>query len=865
MSVARAVGIDLGTTYSKIAYLDDRGRPTIIPHLDGSRHTPSVVLIKPDGVLVGEPALAECNSHPQLLVQNVKQFIAQPNKLLPEGNPVHTSIEVASFLFQSLKRDAEARLKMEVRQAVLTVPVSFGDPARRATAQAAEMAGIEVIDIIDEPVAAALYHWVGDEELGVHYHALGEHSLILVFDLGGGTLDLSVVNYEPDKMRQVASEGDPKLGGNAWTERLADHVGTRIWSLISDRRGIMPARHDLVVLAEAAKRSLTDRDVVDVLFPRDGPQQRITVARKRFAELCDDLVKRAEQITSRLIKQGIKHGQVNDILVTGGASRMPMIRTMLEGLTGKPRCCFADRPEEWVALGAALQAGIHLSTRGAVPFSRRLSRLEQIRVCPHSLGVLAWSIDGRELRNEIVIPRNTELPVRVSKVFGTTKPNQRKVAIRVVEGDSQDQSRLRGVGICRIAGLQENLPTDSPIEVNFEYDTSARLHVSAKEPASGKLAEVTFDRGVATPTAAWPVVENAMGSPASARELVELRTLVATERSARHDLEARLQRELALRQAAESRLERLRAQVVESHRERNNSENEVLQERLQREQALRQSAESRSEQLREQLIESQRERTKLESELSDLQKRPVVGPLRVADAGDLGRDLSDVRNQLAIEHSQRVEIEKRLEHEHKHRLSAESTLEQTKNQFVESERQRNELHRLLRAERDGRAYSETAIQQLRLQVQEFQKQLHDSEILLEMERAITVSIDKIKAQARLDSDRLNREVAVRTEQISSLEADVSGRKEAAERLRAEKESAEEVFEMERRERKRAEQFLEQLSPVLDDPSLEPHEKLAEARKKLADWKQQPPTRGTREDELDEENLFELEEKPVEWS
>lgn len=498
MKRTHAVGIDLGTTYSCIAWLNEHGHPVTIPNQEGELSTPSVVFF--DGVqpIVGTEALRNAIASPDRVVQHAKRFMGDSNKYWKVGDNRFNPVHISGMILRKLIAAAQDQIG-EISEAVITVPAQFGDAQRHATMLAGHAAGLERIEMINEPVAAALCHVLGQEGLAFTELAIAEQ--ILVFDLGGGTLDLAIVKYQPDDVRVIASDGDLELGGLDWTQILVDIAADRFVSEFGqDPRENLESLQFLNLEAEQAKRSLSVRSRAAVTVRHGNRLKTYQIDQSEFETAASTLVRRCEEIAKRILKENkLGWARVDTVLTTGGASRMPMVRELLKGLSGRTLNTTLS-PDQSIAHGAAYYAGMLISNRQYIQSvfnsraSERLSRVRQHSVNARSLGIMIRDEQTGQRVPHYLIPANTPLPVSTTHVFGTVVQGQTRVHVRIVESGAGMDRPPTVLGNCMITQLPPNLPEGTEIEVTISYDREARVHVTACEPNSQCRAEVELVR-----------------------------------------------------------------------------------------------------------------------------------------------------------------------------------------------------------------------------------------------------------------------------------------------------------------------------------------------------------------------------------
>jgi molecular chaperone DnaK len=498
MLTTHAVGIDLGTTYSCIAYLNEHGEPVTLNNQEGESSTPSVVLFDENEVVVGTEALRNSIVNPESVVQNSKRYIGKPNHRWTISGKPYTPVDIATFVLKKLVSAAQEQIG-EIEQAVITVPAQFSDAQRQATMEAGVRAGLKRVDIINEPVAAALCYVLGSE--GLWFTELADAQQIMVYDLGGGTFDLSLVRYEKNEVSVIAGSGDLNLGGIDWNHALEKAICDQFARQFKEDPRTDPESLQFISLeAEQTKRSLTVRPRAAMTCQHGGHRKTYQVEQTQFEKLTKKLVDRTGDITKRMLKDNkLGWAHVDVVLTTGGASRMPMIRNMIKSLSGRTLNTSLS-PDQSIAHGATYYAGMLLTNSKfakSILNEEATSRLAQVK--QHSITARGLGIFVRDLKSDkrvphYLIPANTALPASVTQHFGTVKPDQRRVHLQIIESGTDPEDPAVKLGACIIDDLPPNLPVESQIAVTIRYDEQARVHVSAKDVTSGKEASTEIIR-----------------------------------------------------------------------------------------------------------------------------------------------------------------------------------------------------------------------------------------------------------------------------------------------------------------------------------------------------------------------------------
>ena len=486
---SRPVGIDLGTTYSVVAYLDDNGRTQVARNTEGEILTPSVVLFEDSEVIVGKEAKKATALKSGSIAEMVKRDMGKENYTRTiHGEKLHPEV-IQACILKKLKEDAIATVGQNF-EVVITVPAYFDEPRRKATADAGEMAGLAVLDIVNEPTAAALAF---GESLG-YLTKEGdprEPMKVLVYDLGGGTFDVTLLDLRPGDLRTLATDGDVQLGGYDWDMRLVNYAAEEFQKQHRlDPRQSPASLAALIAAAEEAKHTLTARPKTSLMVRHGGHATEVPITREQFEELTEDLLERTSYTTRQVLAaSGLTWPQVNRVLLVGGSTRMPMVPAMIEKLTGLAPDHTVN-PDEAVARGAAVFAGYLI--RGRDPNAKPTFKVVDVNA--HSLGI--EGIDQRTMRkeNNIIIPRNSGLPAKVTKKFVTKTEDQHSIVVQVLEGESKNPTQCSAIGRAVLRNLPEHLPKGWPIEVTYEYLTNGRLDVKAHIPGTSKGIELELQR-----------------------------------------------------------------------------------------------------------------------------------------------------------------------------------------------------------------------------------------------------------------------------------------------------------------------------------------------------------------------------------
>jgi molecular chaperone DnaK len=524
----RVYGIDLGTTYSAIAYVDEHGKPVIVPNQESERITPSVVLFDGDSIIVGNTAKESAKVEPHRVVSRIKQHMGDPNFVFQYEGQAFSPEDISSFILRKVVGDAEIALGEKIADVVITCPAYFGTPEREATANAGRLAGLNVRAILNEPTAAAVAY--GLEQ--------GEDQTVLVYDLGGGTFDITMIEIKDRLIRVICTGGDHRLGGVLWDEAIVMYLAEQFRAQTgqaADPLDDPEVLNDLFLQAERGKKTLTQREKAPFRVTHAGHQARVELDKDKFEEITKHLMDRTIELTHEMLADARAkgHDKFDKLILVGGATRMPQVHNRLVAeFNMEPE---VYDPDEAVAKGAALYAlkeslldqvqdflttqvaalgqpakPVDMSNVSEEEVTQALDHLEKqlgftltgpvrelvntriVNVLSKSLGVVARNDQSVDVVFYL-LPRNSEVPLERISDFGTDADNQSAVDIRVMSGerDSLDPLDCQEVGVASLT-LPERLPAKSPIRVKFAISKDGRLGVSATDLTGGRSIDVEF-------------------------------------------------------------------------------------------------------------------------------------------------------------------------------------------------------------------------------------------------------------------------------------------------------------------------------------------------------------------------------------
>ena len=532
--IKKIFGIDLGTTYSSVAYVDEYGKAVVVPNMDNQHTTPSVVFFDGGNIVVGDVAKESSKLYPNEVVSFVKRAMGEPDFLFEYDSRIYRAEEISSFIIRKVVQDAEKNLNEKITDIVITCPAYFGINEREATQKAGEIAGYNVRQIINEPTAAAIAY--GSVETD-------DKRVVLVYDLGGGTFDITMIDIQPDSIKVICTGGDHNLGGKDWDDRIVAHLVQKFQNKTNTDEDILEdpdTCQDLQITAEKSKNILTQRDRTPISITHGGERIKVELERRKFEEITDDLLERTVVFTREMLKDAKKKGydHFDDIILVGGATRMPQVASRIEKeFSVKPRIF---DPDEAVAKGAAifgwkLSLNDRLIKRLAEKTNKNIEQIDDVieltnlkeitkqqvkeaaqdvadatgytldaverstfnitDVTSKSFGVVVRNPKNEELIFNLIL-RNTPVPVNKKKLFYTGVAGQETVLIRIMENETDSESLSPASSIeigTAVLNLPPDLPADLPVEILFKLNLEGRLQITAIETAESRSVEITIE------------------------------------------------------------------------------------------------------------------------------------------------------------------------------------------------------------------------------------------------------------------------------------------------------------------------------------------------------------------------------------
>ena len=498
MSPRKAIGIDLGTTFCAVAHIDAYGKPQIIPNSESERITPSVILFDGGNVSVGTVAKNNSVAEPERIADFVKREMGKPKDQFHRqfGDRMYSAEELSALILTKLKADAEKYLREPVTDAVITVPAYFNDAERTATITAGQLAGLNVLQIINEPTAAAVAYGLDK---------LDEDQTVFVFDLGGGTFDVTIMRIEGHKIEMLATNGDHRLGGKDWDDVIVNMVAEEFDREHGENPLLdLQSYQDLQSRALAAKIQLSARPRTAIVHSYNGKSVKVELTREEFERRTRHLIEKCKAICEIVMEEAkLKWSDLQKVLLVGGMTRMPMVREMISQLSPIPIGEDVN-PDEAVAIGAAIQAILVMlqeeetSGEQVLPadtrqqFSSREGALMQVtNITSHTLGVVLWN--DAELQEYVfpMIGKMSAIPATAKNYFGTASANMPRAIVRIVEGESTMPTECTPLGICDVK-LPPFLPKGSPVELVYEYNANQVLEVAVQ--ACGNQTRISIER-----------------------------------------------------------------------------------------------------------------------------------------------------------------------------------------------------------------------------------------------------------------------------------------------------------------------------------------------------------------------------------
>ncbi len=494
----KSIGIDLGTTFCAVAHIDAYGKPQIIPNAESERITPSVILFDGANAVVGTVAKQNAVAEPDKIVDFIKREMGKSKSQFSRafGGKVYSAEELSAVILRKLKSDAEKYLGEQVTDAVITVPAYFNDAERTATLHAGQLAGLNVLQIINEPTSAALAYGLDK---------LDQDQTVFVFDLGGGTFDVTIMRIEGHHIRMVASNGDHRLGGKDWDDVIVNWVADEFDKQHGENPLLdLQSYQDLYNRALTAKVQLSTRQRTTLVHSYNGRSVKIELTREDFEAKTQHLIEKCKSICEIVMQEAqLGWEDIDRVLLTGGMTRVPSVRTMITESSNRPVAEDVS-PDEAVALGAAIQGMLSMLQQEDDIGERSIasevrdvfsaadgSLIKVTNITTHTLGVVLWDDGKMEEYVFTMIPKMTTIPNEIKNSFGTAKANMKNAIVRVVEGESTVPGECTPLGICDIE-LPPFLPKGSPVELTYHYNENQVLEVVVE--AYGRTSRVSIAR-----------------------------------------------------------------------------------------------------------------------------------------------------------------------------------------------------------------------------------------------------------------------------------------------------------------------------------------------------------------------------------
>jgi|SRR5215212_2941644 len=515
MSERKAIGIDLGTTFSAVAHIDPYGKPQIIPNSENERITPSVILFEGSNAVVGSVARNSAVAEPEKIVDFVKREMGKPKEHFHRefNGKKYSAEELSAVILMKLKKDAEKYLKEPVTDAVITVPAYFNDAERTATITAGRLAGLNVLQIINEPTAAALSYGLDK---------LDDTQTVFVFDLGGGTFDVTIMRIDGHKLNIIATNGDHRLGGKDWDDVIVNFVAEEFDRVHGENPLLdLQSYQDLQSRAVAAKIQLSNRPQAAMVLQHHGKSVKVDLNREDFESRSRHLIEKCRIICEMTLQEAkLKWSDISKILPVGGMTRMPMVRQLITELSAAPVAVDLN-PDEAVAVGAAIQATLSmlneeqnsgqqlLADNTRQQFSSREGGLIQVNdITSHTLGVVLWDETNLEEYVFPMIRKRSAIPATANNQFGTANANMARAVVKVVEGESSLPGECTPLGTCDVV-LPPFLPKGSPVHLSYQYNANQVLEVAVE--AAGQRSQVVIERNTGLANKDIPEAASSLG------------------------------------------------------------------------------------------------------------------------------------------------------------------------------------------------------------------------------------------------------------------------------------------------------------------------------------------------------------------